>query len=81
MLIKTRKLPATSTDGERMRATAENGATLTVPFPYRDYSSGLMSPNTRVAQALALALGAGVDSVWDNVKHIPGSLNYEWNGE
>lgn len=79
MLIKTRKLPATSTQGERMRATAENGATLTIPFKYR--TGNLMSPNTRVAQALALALGAGVDSVWDNVKHVPGTLNYEWNGK
>lgn len=77
MLIKTRKLPATNNDGERMRATADNGATLTIPYPYR----ATTSPNTRVAQALALALGAGVDSVGSNVRYIPGTLNYEWNGE
>ncbi len=79
MLIKTRKLPATSTDGERMRATAENGATITIPVRYSD--SFLYSPNRTVAYALALALGAGYDDIIHNVKHVPGSLNYEWNGK
>lgn len=78
MLIKTRKLPATSTAPDRYRATAENGATLTVPARYSD--GFLYSPNRTVAYALALALGAGYDDIIHNVKHIPGSLNYEWNG-
>lgn len=52
MIIKTRKLPATSHDGERMRATAANGATLTVPFPY-----GETEPYAWVAGLLARAYG------------------------
>lgn len=52
MIIKTRKLPATSTDGERMRATADSGATLTIPFPY-----GAVDPGEAVATSLARAIG------------------------
>lgn len=52
MIIKTRKLPATQTDGERMRATAENGATLTIAYPY-----GALDPGEVVALALARAIG------------------------
>jgi hypothetical protein len=48
MIIRTRKLPATTRDGERMRATAEKGASLTIPFPYGD-----VDPSQRVAYALA----------------------------
>lgn len=56
MIIKTRKLPATSTEGERMRATAANGATLTVPMDYR-----LSNPNLDVARKLNRAMG------WDEM--------------
>lgn len=52
MLIKTRKLPATQSEGERMRATADNGATLTIPFPY-----GAADPHQLVADALVMAYG------------------------
>lgn len=65
MLIKTRKLPATSTDGERMRATSENGHTLTIPYPYGLES--LISPNRYVAVCLARAMG------WrEDVEHASG---------
>lgn len=50
MIIKTRKLPATQTEGERMRATADNGASLTLPFPY-----GAADPHKLVADALVMA--------------------------
>ena len=59
MMIKTRKLPATSTDGERMRATADNGATLTIPYPYT--LENLISPNRYVAVCLARAMGWNED--------------------
>jgi hypothetical protein len=51
MIIKTRKLPATQTDGERMRATADTGATLTLPFNY-----GWNDPDEVVANSLVCAL-------------------------
>jgi hypothetical protein len=51
MIIKTRKLPATSHDGERMRATADTGASLTLPF---DYSWN--DPHEVVANSLVCAL-------------------------
>lgn len=54
MIIKTRKLPATTTAGERMRATADNGASLTLPFGYE-----WESPDEFVAMALAKALSHG----------------------
>lgn len=64
MIIKTRKLPATSTEGERMRATADNGAVLTVPFPY--YAA---DPNESVAEALARAydwtISRASDRTWE----------------
>jgi hypothetical protein len=52
MRIKVRKLPATSTENERIRATADNGAVLTVPFRYASDT-----PNADVAGMLARALG------------------------
>ena len=59
MIIKTRKLAATSTEGERMRATADTGATLTLPMSY-----GALDPHANVAQALAVALfGVGYVAV------------------
>jgi hypothetical protein len=51
MIIKTRKLPATQTDGERMRATADTGASLTLPMEY-----SWNDPSERVAKALARAM-------------------------
>lgn len=54
MIIKTRKLPATQNDSERMRATSSKGHILTVPFPY-----SATDPDESVANALALALGKG----------------------
>lgn len=33
--ITTRKLPATDTSGERIKATAGTGESLTIPFPYQ----------------------------------------------
>jgi hypothetical protein len=51
MIIKTRKLPATQNDGERMRATASTGAQLTLPF---DYSWN--DPAEVVANSLVCAL-------------------------
>jgi hypothetical protein len=62
LVIKTRKLPATSTEGERMRATASNGATLTVPFPY-----GEREPHVWVAGLLARAY-----SYAPAVEHVSG---------
>jgi hypothetical protein len=52
MIIRTRKLPATQNDGERMRATADNGASLTIAFPY-----DATDPNLTVANMLAMAFG------------------------
>lgn len=54
MIIKTRKLPATSTAGDRMRATAENGASLTIPQDYRR-----VDPHLDVASRLNSAMGWG----------------------
>lgn len=51
MIIKTRKLPATSTEGERMRATADTGATLTLPYDY-----AWNEPDEVVANSLVCAL-------------------------
>lgn len=56
MIIKTRKLPATSTEGARMRATGDDGSVLTVPFPY---AAG--DAHAFVAGALAAARGYGDD--------------------
>lgn len=67
MIIKTRKLAATSTEGERIRATAENGATLTLPFPYA--LAGLVSPYRFVAIRLAKAMGLDDYSV----EHVTGN--------
>lgn len=50
MIIKTRKLPPTQTEGARMRATADNGATLTLPYP-----QGAADPHQLVAEALVMA--------------------------
>ena len=58
MIIKTRKLPATSTEGERMRATAANGAVLTVPVDYRR-----VDPHLDVARRLNSAMGWGDDVI------------------
>lgn len=66
MIIKTRKLPATQTEGERMRATADNGATLTIPFPYG--LANLISPYRYVANRLAMAL----EFTPDDVTHVEG---------
>ena len=52
MMIKARKLPATQTEGERMRATADSGATLTIPFSRKSDD-----PYRQVAWMLARALG------------------------
>ncbi|MFE6222993.1 hypothetical protein [Streptomyces sp. NPDC057854] len=55
MTIKTRKLPATSREGERMRATdADTGAVLTIPYPH-----DVADPYAHVAQLLANAMGLG----------------------
>lgn len=55
MIIRTRKLPATSSDGERMRATdIDRMYTLTIPFKY-----GVADPHRDVAQRLANAMNAG----------------------
>lgn len=35
MKVTTRKLDATDTDGDRIKVTAEDGATATFPYPYR----------------------------------------------
>jgi hypothetical protein len=52
MIIKTRKLPATQHDGERMRATVEGwSATLTIAFPYSSND-----PDETVALALMRAV-------------------------
>jgi hypothetical protein len=60
MIIKTRKLPATSTEGERMRATAANGATLTIPMDHRR-----VDPHLDVATRLNQAMGwADVVTRW-----------------
>lgn len=58
MIIKARKLPATSTEGERMRATAENGASLTIPMDYRR-----VDPQLDVARRLNSAMGWGDDVI------------------
>jgi len=52
LIIKTRKLPATQTHGEQMRASTPGGTTLTIPFPY-----GSLDPGEHVAQQLARAMG------------------------
>ncbi len=52
LLIKTRKLPATQTHSEQMRASTPGGTTLTIPFPY-----GSLDPGEHVAQQLARAMG------------------------
>lgn len=60
MIIRTRKLPATNTEGERMRATSDSGVTITIPFPFA-------SPNPAevVARCLARAIG------WETtLKHV-----------
>lgn len=55
MIIKTRKLPATTNEGERMRATAVDAtATLTIAF---DYSA--IDPGLDVARRLNSAMGWG----------------------
>lgn len=51
MIIKARKLPPTQNDSARMRATAENGATLTIPYPH-----DVEDPYEHVVVALAKAL-------------------------
>lgn len=58
MIIKTRRLPATSTAGERMRATAENGATLTYPIDYRE-----VDPDLKAARRLNMAMRWGDDVI------------------
>ena len=59
MIIKTRKLPATQTEGERVRANADNGAQLTIPFPYDSADA-----HRQVAWMLAKAYGySGVKRV------------------
>lgn len=50
MIIKTRKLPPTTTEPARMRATADNGAVLTLPYPF-----GAADPHKLVADALVMA--------------------------
>lgn len=55
MIIKTRKLPATSTEGERMRATTDTGYVLTIPYPY-----SVSDPDDYVARMLAGAMMLGV---------------------
>lgn len=53
MIIKTRKLPATINEPERMRANAVDlTATLTIAFPYESND-----PHQRVALMLARAYG------------------------
>jgi len=50
VIIKTQKLRPTQTKHGRMRATAENGATLTIPTPAHN-------PDHHVALTLARAYG------------------------
>lgn len=62
MNIKTRKLPATTQEGERMRASATNvTATLTIAFPYASND-----PHRQAAFMLAKAYG------YTDVEHIQG---------
>lgn len=53
MLVKARFLPATSHHGAMVRATASNGASLTIPHPNADDSYA------RVVAALGTALYHG----------------------
>jgi hypothetical protein len=53
MIIKTRKLPATTTEGERMRATSDSGHVLTIPFGVQAHTT----PQRDVAMMLAKACG------------------------
>lgn len=63
IIIKARKLPATGTDGERVRAAAYGGnVTLTIPFPYSE-----PDPFAYVAGMLARAYGYG-----PRVEHVSG---------
>lgn len=64
MLVKTRKLPPTQTEGARMRATCDAG-TLTIPYPQH-----AVDPGRVVALMLARAFG------FDDAEHITGSGNY-----
>lgn len=58
MIIKTRKLAATQTEGERVRATAESGATLTIAMDYRR-----VDPHLDVARRLNAAMRWGDDVI------------------
>lgn len=84
MIIKTRKLPATQTDGERMRATAVDeygvaGATLTIPYDYTLVDAGL-----DVARRLNSAMGWG-DTVIQTVdgmnRYTPVNLVHTTEGK
>lgn len=69
MIIKTRKLPATNNDGERMRATmVGNGATLTIPFPYE-----AEDPGFTVAAMLARAYDVPTNELTRKGEH-----RWEW---
>ena len=61
MIIKTRKLPAGASIGVRMRATATNGASLTIPLDYR-----LVDPHLDVATRLNSTMGWGDDVIQDS---------------
>jgi len=40
MIVTTRKLDATDTEGDRIKVTAEDGATATFPYPYKEGLDG-----------------------------------------
>lgn len=40
MIVTTRKLDATNTEGDRIKVTAEDGAAATFPYPYREGLDG-----------------------------------------